>query len=43
MKKRKGYVDLNVDFIGGESPLTPDEEKAISDYLKSGKKSMQLL
>ena len=29
--------ELDVDFIGGERPLTKEDEKAISDYLKSNK------
>ena len=32
MKRKK---DLNVDFIGGEGTLTKEEEKIISDFLKS--------
>lgn len=34
MKKRK---ELDVDFIGGQGPLTKEEEKAISDFIKSRK------
>ncbi|WP_153798918.1 hypothetical protein [Foetidibacter luteolus] len=33
MKKKKN--ELDVDFIGGQGPLTMDEEAAISNYLKS--------
>ena len=29
--------DLEIDFIGGQEPLTKDEEQAISDYLKRKK------
>ena len=29
--------DLDVDFIGGQSPLTKEEENRISEYLKSHK------
>lgn len=29
--------ELDVDFIGGQGPLTKDEEKRISEYLKSQK------
>lgn len=32
MKKKK---ELNVDLIGGQGPLTKQEEKMISDFLKS--------
>lgn len=29
--------ELDVDFIGGQGPLTKEEEKQISEYLKSQK------
>ena len=29
--------ELDVDYIGGMEPLTKEEEKAISDYIKSKK------
>ncbi len=29
--------ELDVDFIGGQEPLTKEEEKAISDYIKAKK------
>jgi hypothetical protein len=29
--------ELNVDFIGGQGPLTKEEEQAVSDYIKSQK------
>lgn len=32
MKKKK---ELNIDFIGGQGPLTKEEEKMISQFLKS--------
>lgn len=32
MKKKK---ELDVDFIGGQGPLTKEEEKIISKFLKS--------
>ena len=35
MKKKS--AELNVDFIGGQGPLTKSEEQAISDYIKSQK------
>lgn len=35
MKNNKN--ELDVDFIGGQEPLTKDEEKAISDFIKSQK------
>ncbi|MEO6233012.1 MAG: hypothetical protein ABJB11_18540 [Ferruginibacter sp.] len=35
MKQNKN--ELDVDFIGGSGPLTKEEEKAISEYIKSSK------
>ncbi len=35
MRTRKN--ELDVDFIGGAAPLTKEEEKRISDYIKSPK------
>ena len=32
-------LELEVDFIGGQGPLTVDEEKAISEFLKKSKTS----
>jgi hypothetical protein len=32
-------IELEVDFIGGSGPLTTEEEKAISEYIKLQKKS----
>ena len=29
--------ELDVDFIGGQGPLTKEEEQAISEYLKAKK------
>ena len=29
--------ELDVDFIGGESPMTKEEEKAISEFIKAQK------
>ncbi len=29
--------ELDVDFIGGQGPLTKSEEKAISEFIKSQK------
>ena len=29
--------ELDVDFIGGEGPLTKDEEKTISDFIRKQK------
>ena len=30
-------TELDVDFIGGQGPLTKDEEQAISEYIKTQK------
>ena len=35
MKSKK--IELEVDFIGGEGPLTAAEEKALSDFFKQRK------
>jgi len=35
MKKNKN--ELDVDFIGGQAPLTRQEDKAISEYIKANK------
>ena len=34
---KKKHEELDVDFIGGVRPLTKEDEKAISEYLKSKK------
>ena len=37
-------LELEVDFIGGQEPLTPEEEKALSDFFKQRKSvSLKLL
>lgn len=41
MKKNK--TELDVDFIGGQEPLTKDEEKAISDFIRSQKAKRERL
>jgi hypothetical protein len=35
MKTKK--VELDVDFIGGQTSLTKEEEKTISEYIKKNK------
>ena len=35
MKTKK--TELNVDFIGGQGPLSKEEEKAISKFIKTKK------
>jgi hypothetical protein len=37
MKKK---IELEIDSIGGESPLTKEEEKRISDFLNKRKKKV---
>ena len=39
MKNRKN--ELDVDFIGGEGPLTEQEKKALNDYFNSKKTKKQ--
>ena len=34
---KKGSKELDVDHIGGEPPITKEEEKLISDFIKSRK------
>ena len=29
--------ELDVDFIGGQDPMSPEEEKAISEFIKDQK------
>jgi len=36
MKTKK--IELDVDFIGGQTSLTKEEEKTISEYFKKSKK-----
>jgi hypothetical protein len=39
MKAKK--IELDVDFIGGQTSLTKDEEKSISEYIKKIKPKNQ--
>ena len=39
MKKNK--KELNVDYIGGEAPLTLAEEKELSEYFKKKKSNLK--
>ena len=39
MKQHKN--ELDVDFIGGTEPLTKEEEKAISEFIKASKEREQ--
>lgn len=34
---KKKHIELDVDFIGGQEPLTKEEEKSIHDYFQSKK------
>ncbi len=34
-------TELDVDFIGGQGPLTKKEEKAISDFIKKNKSTLR--
>ena len=40
MKTRKN--ELDVDFIGGTGPLTKEEEKRISDFIRNHKAKQKL-
>ena len=37
MKTQK--IDLDVDYIGGQGPLTDAEEKALSEFFRQSKKA----
>ncbi len=37
IKMKSKSKELDVDFIGGQGPLTKEEEKAINEFLKAGK------
>jgi hypothetical protein len=41
MKTKK--IELDVDFIGGDKPLTAKEEKELSEYFKNSKAKTQKL
>ncbi len=34
MKTKQNKKELDVDFIGGQEPLTKEEEKKLSEYFK---------
>jgi hypothetical protein len=34
---RRKTIELDVDFIGGQDPMTKEEEKAISEFIKAQK------
>lgn len=35
-------IELDVDFIGGQGPLTKEEELAISEFIRNDKKKRKL-
>ncbi len=35
--KKENKIELDVDFIGGQSALTKEEEKQISEFIQSQK------
>ena len=37
LKTKKDKIELDVDFIGGQEPLTKEEEEKLSDYFKRNK------
>jgi hypothetical protein len=37
MKNKK--QELDVDFIGGQGPLTPEEEKTISEFIRQSRQA----
>lgn len=39
MKKTK--LELDVDFIGGQGPLTKEEEKALSEFFNKRKEQLK--
>jgi len=40
MKAKK--LELDVDFIGGQGPLTAEEEKALSEYFRRKKSAKKI-
>lgn len=40
---RQSKTELDVDFIGGQRPLTKSEELAISEFIKADKAKRALL
>ncbi len=40
MKKKS--IELEVDFIGGQGPMTKEEELAISEFIRNDKKKRKL-
>lgn len=38
---KKKYIELDVDFIGEQKPLTKDEKLAISEFIRKDKEKMK--
>ena len=38
--KKKNKMELDVDFIGGQKPLTKEEEMKLSEYFKKRRKKI---
>ena len=38
MMKTKKQIELDVDFIGNQEPLTEKEKQAISDFIRKSKR-----
>jgi hypothetical protein len=41
--KRKKNIELDVDYIGEQKPLTKEEEKKLSEYFKQRKRKKNSL
>ena len=42
MEKQKQKIELDVDFIGGQEPLTNEEEIALSAFFQSRRMTRQV-
>ena len=38
---KKKTLDIDIDFLGGQGPLTVEEEKALSDFFRKRKKPIK--
>lgn len=38
---KKEIVDIDIDFIGGQGPLTVEEEKALTDFFRNKKSTVE--
>jgi hypothetical protein len=41
MIMKKKILDIDIDFIGGQGPLTVEEEKALSDFFRKRKNTLK--